>query len=202
MTSAASTRTDSTIRKPRGPRPRVGKDDIVTAALHLFARRGYRGTTLAAIADAIGVTDAAVLHYFDTKAAILEAVLAEDDAAGKDDFLRLIEPGGVEAVRRLSEWAARMEAHPETTSLQVVLSAEALGEGSELHGRFEERYRYTHRQLEKAIQRGIDDGSVNPYVDASYEATALLVVDQPPADLLRARDRTHRRPSVQPPRSA
>ncbi len=47
---------------------------VVAAALDLFAENGVSGTSLQMIADAIGVTKAAVYHQFNTKEAIVLAV--------------------------------------------------------------------------------------------------------------------------------
>ena len=49
------------------------KARIVHAALELFADQGVSGTSLQMIADAIGVTKAAVYHQFPTKEAIVVA---------------------------------------------------------------------------------------------------------------------------------
>lgn len=49
---------------------------ILQAAVDLFAERGYSGTSLAAIADAVGLTKAHVYHYFPTKTALLAAAIA------------------------------------------------------------------------------------------------------------------------------
>jgi AcrR family transcriptional regulator len=58
---------------------------IVEAALALFAEHGISGTSLQMIADAIGVTKAAVYHQYPTKdeivLAVAEAVLAGLEAA-------------------------------------------------------------------------------------------------------------------------
>ena len=58
---------------------------IVDAAVHLFAEHGVGGTSLQMIADAIGVTKAAVYHQFKTKEEIVvaaaEAELARTAAA-------------------------------------------------------------------------------------------------------------------------
>ncbi len=48
----------------------------ITAATELFAAQGFDGTSVQAIADKIGVTKQAVLHYFPSKEALREAVLA------------------------------------------------------------------------------------------------------------------------------
>lgn len=65
----------------------------VDAAMELFAERGVGATSLQMIADAVGVTKAAIYHQFKTKEAIvvatvtvelqqLEAALEEVEAAG------------------------------------------------------------------------------------------------------------------------
>jgi AcrR family transcriptional regulator len=61
---------------PRSP----AKARIVAAAAGLFAEQGVGGTSLQMIADAIGVTKAAVYHQFNTKEEIVIAV-AEDELA-------------------------------------------------------------------------------------------------------------------------
>jgi AcrR family transcriptional regulator len=61
------------------------KARIVAAAIELFAEHGVGGTSLQMIADAIGVTKAAVYHQFKTKdeivVAVAEAELANVEAA-------------------------------------------------------------------------------------------------------------------------
>jgi AcrR family transcriptional regulator len=58
---------------------------IIEAALALFSEHGISGTSLQMIADAIGVTKAAVYHQYNTKdeivVAVAEVVLAGLDAA-------------------------------------------------------------------------------------------------------------------------
>ena len=51
---------------------------IINAALELFARHGVNGTSLQMIADAIGVTKAAVYHQFQTKEEIVVAAVEAD----------------------------------------------------------------------------------------------------------------------------
>lgn len=48
---------------------------VVAAATRLFAARGFDGTALQDIADAVGVTKPAVLHHFPSKEHVRQAVL-------------------------------------------------------------------------------------------------------------------------------
>ncbi|QIJ66504.1 TetR/AcrR family transcriptional regulator [Streptomyces sp. JB150] len=52
---------------------------IVRAALEVIAERGYRGASMAAVAERVGLTQQGLLHYFPTKDALLVAVLEERD---------------------------------------------------------------------------------------------------------------------------
>ena len=53
--------------------PSAAQARIITAALELFAENGVGGTSLQMIADAIGVTKAAVYHQYNTKDEIVLA---------------------------------------------------------------------------------------------------------------------------------
>jgi AcrR family transcriptional regulator len=63
---------------------------IIDAALALFAEHGIGGTSLQMIADAIGVTKAAVYHQYNTKDEIVLAV-AEVVLAGLDQAVTAAE---------------------------------------------------------------------------------------------------------------
>ena len=65
--------------------PSAAQTRIIEAALDLFAEHGIGGTSLQMIADALGVTKAAVYHQYNTKdeivLAVAQVVLARLEAA-------------------------------------------------------------------------------------------------------------------------
>jgi AcrR family transcriptional regulator len=81
---------------PPGPSP--AKARITAASLELFAQRGVGGTSLQMIADAIGVTKAAVYHQFKTKDEIVLAA-AEAELARLEAVVEAAEaePSGTRA---------------------------------------------------------------------------------------------------------
>lgn len=56
-------------------RPEERPQELLEAALQVFARNGYRNTTLDEVAEAAGVTKGAIYHYFDTKESLLLGVI-------------------------------------------------------------------------------------------------------------------------------
>ncbi len=59
-----------TAAAPRG----IALDTLVSSAAALFARQGYRATTLSDIAEALGVKKASLYHYIESKEDLLTAI--------------------------------------------------------------------------------------------------------------------------------
>ncbi len=51
------------------------RQEIIDAAARLFAEHGYHGTSLQRICEVVGVTRRALLHHFESKEGLFEAVL-------------------------------------------------------------------------------------------------------------------------------
>lgn len=167
---------------PRGvvtssARPRdagATRRDILDATLELFAHRGYRGTSIAAIAERVGITDAAVLYHYPNKRAIFSAVVGHFADIQAARFLELIRPNGLAAIRNLAEWGAVMESRPDLLRLQILLSAEALTDESEMGDYFVNRYAQLHALLRAIFEHGVRTGEIRPATDIDHEVTALL----------------------------
>ena len=60
-------------------RPQLGRDKILKAAVHLFAKAGYHSTSVGQIALAASVSKGLMYNYFNSKDALLLAIV--DDAS-------------------------------------------------------------------------------------------------------------------------
>ena len=63
------------------------REEILERALDVIAREGYRGASVKELADAVGLSQAGLLHYFDSKEELFTAILRkrdEVDSAGSD----------------------------------------------------------------------------------------------------------------------
>jgi AcrR family transcriptional regulator len=150
------------------------KQRIVDAAVALFATRGYEGTTIAAIADRVSMTDAGVLHHFRTKRALFWAVVELLADTQAEDFGEMVAPGGVQAIANLAGWGAVMEQRPDLVRLQVLLSSEGIVEDSDLHAYWRDRYRDLTGLLAALFRQAIEAGAIHPSTDAEWEASAIV----------------------------
>ena len=56
-------------------KPRMRRDEILDSATRLFAERGYEGTSMADLAEKVGLRKASLFHHFASKDVLYGAVL-------------------------------------------------------------------------------------------------------------------------------
>src|SRR6478672_4926452 len=116
----------------RGPyaKTEARRSEILQTALEAFSARGFQGSSLREIAEAVGLSQAGVLHHFSSKEALLAAVLAEKDVASVAHFGGAVGIGVLDALR-----AVMVEnlSQPGLIRLFTTLSAEAINEEHPAH---------------------------------------------------------------------
>jgi len=120
-------------RADRGRR----RAEIIQAATEVIAERGYRGATLAAVADRVGLTQQGLMHHFPTKEALLVAVL---DARDHWDMASAALHGRawpLEVVAQLVDYNAT---RPGMVQAFTVLVGDSVTEGHPAQEYFRERY--------------------------------------------------------------
>jgi AcrR family transcriptional regulator len=143
---------------------------ILSVAERLLARNGWRNTSLAQIAKEAGVTPAGLLHHFESKEQLLNAVL---DARDTDDEIHADYRSG-DLITELSRVPERFERAPELVGTFTVLLVENIASDAPLHDRLHKRYRDAVDIITKIIQRGQSDGSYRPDLDAASKAVEIL----------------------------
>ncbi|MDQ0910894.1 TetR/AcrR family transcriptional regulator [Streptomyces canus] len=140
--------------------------EIVRAALEVIAERGYRGASLAAVAERVGLTQQGLLHHFPTKDALLVAVLEERD---KWDAV----PNGswrVDLLVSLVEYNAMRPGIIQTFS---ALLGESVTDGHPAREYFTDRYTRVRASMTVALRAEYGDRLPN---GLSPERTAPLLV--------------------------
>jgi len=181
----------------------VTSDRIIAAATRLFAERGYAGTSVQAIADAVGLRKQSLLHWFPTKPHIRDAVL--DTIL---DHWRETVPRALAAATKgthrfeglIGEVITFFSADPDRAR---VLLRESLDRPEAFRKRLSERLTPWLPLVTDAIRTGQASGRVHANLDpevylvelvlmvvASFavDSVALSLIDGTPAELRKRRD--------------
>jgi AcrR family transcriptional regulator len=143
---------------------------ILSVAERLLARNGWRSTSLAQIAKEAGVTPAGLLHHFESKEQLLNAVL---DARDADDDAHADYRSG-DLITELSRVPERFERAPELIGTFTVLLVENIAPDAPLHDRMHKRYSDAVDIIAQIIKRGQRDGTFRPDFDAVTKAVEIL----------------------------
>jgi AcrR family transcriptional regulator len=143
---------------------------ILAVAERLLARNGWRNTSLAQIAKEAGVTPAGLLHHFESKEQLLNAVL---DARDADDEIHADYRSG-DLVAELSRVPERFDRAPELIGTFTVLLVENIAPDAPLHDRLHNRYRDAIEIITDLIVRGQREGKYRLDVDAPSKAVEIL----------------------------
>jgi AcrR family transcriptional regulator len=162
----------STRGTPRGDRRKTA---IVNAAMALFSQHGYRGTSLASIAGAAGITQPGLLHHFRSKEELLVAVLQERDRLTVEQLKARLETSGLSILEALDSLVEHNAASRELVRLFTVLVGEAAGTDEHpAHDHFAERYRTVRAGLRSRLELGKANGEIAADVDCDVIATLVL----------------------------
>ncbi len=153
---------------PKGVRRR---QQILDSAIALLAQRGVDRASLRTVGEAIGVSHAALRHYFSSRDELLvEAYRThEARAAAKTP------PAGESAVGLIVEAAERNRSIPGLVELYATLTTDALQEQHAVTREFvRERFRSLRAGLAARIESGQRAGRVAPDIDP-LDAAALVI---------------------------
>ncbi|GGD29677.1 transcriptional regulator [Microbacterium faecale] len=143
------------------------RDEILSVALDVVATHGYRRASVREIADAVGLSQAGLLHYFDSKDELFTAVLRKRDEV--DAALIVDDP--LAGLLRIVSHNAEV---PGLVQLYAQLSVAAADPSHRAHEFFTERYKRLRTSLTAALSAAQLDGSLRSNFDPASTATSLI----------------------------
>jgi TetR/AcrR family transcriptional regulator, transcriptional repressor of aconitase len=166
--------TETDIRLPgRGPYAKTAlrRQQIIDEVLNVFDDLGFEGTSLRAIADAIGVTHPVLVHHFGTKEQLFLEVLREHELR----FVAASTPEGegfADALRRAAEYSTRTPGYMALLNSMVARALESGNDRSREY--FSARYANLREGLVNALATARDAGTIRS--DIPLETAAALFV--------------------------
>lgn len=148
------------------------REEILTVALDLVAQQGFRRTSIKDISDAVGLTQAGLLHYFDSKDELWVEILRRRDAIDEATDWQAEDPG------ELLSLIVRHNAEvPGLVQMFVNLSAAAATDPDHpAHAYFRERYENSRRNMTADFRAMQEDGRLRADLDPEQLTSVLLAV--------------------------
>ena len=145
------------------------REQILDAAVELFAQKGYRGSGLLELADRLGTSHVLILHHFGTKEGLLQAVVARRDQI-MEQLASDVRGTGIKGLTGI-----RPPFEPEVlTRLETVLRVENLDASDPLHGHFVERTQQTRDLIAAEIRAGQEQGEIRSDIDPDVKAIEIV----------------------------
>lgn len=157
---------------------RESTEKILSSALDLIVRIGYSGTTIDMIAAQAGLTKGAVYFYFNTKEAILIALLDQAEMWVVDpipDYLSTSElPADGKLVKFIHNQSQVGLTHPQHVLLLILVSIDFSGAGNEIEARVRTIYQRLYSYVEEIIVQGQREGIFRSDL-TSRQLTAIVI---------------------------
>jgi TetR/AcrR family transcriptional regulator, cholesterol catabolism regulator len=151
------------------PPPSSRREIILQAAARLFAERGVAGSTVRDIADSVGILSGSLYHHFDSKAAMVEAIVVGylDDLRARYAVVVAAEQEPRDCLAALvRESFATIEAHPYATQIYQNDQAylRALPRGDHLRATAADVQQTWLTVIETGVRSGAFRGDIRPQV--------------------------------------
>jgi AcrR family transcriptional regulator len=160
------------LGQPRGAVPKEDRlDEVIAVATRLFRENGFRATRLDDIAEALGVTRAALYYYFDSKQDVLEEVCSRAMASTEAALRR---------IQDLDDPGARLHgfAHQYAQNMAGDAARVFARDNQELRPTFRRglmaRARAVNDGAEEILRYGIEHGAFDPDLDVAVTVRGFL----------------------------
>jgi AcrR family transcriptional regulator len=156
------------------PQRRNRKEAILQVASEHFAQHGFHGATLSAIAEAVGLTEPGLLHYFPSKVELLQGVLDYRDQADKSKYLAIMEQEEFSLFSALQDLVTVNQQRPGLVQLFTVMVGESINPEHPSHDFFVQRYRALRTAMIDYFEHNA--GSEGFRADVDLEQLVVLII--------------------------
>ncbi|GGS65861.1 TetR family transcriptional regulator [Planobispora rosea] len=152
------------------------RERILAIALQEFAENGYRGTSLARIAERAEISQAGLLHHFQNKERLLVEVLEYRDELDLRRHRSGAVRTGAEALRVLVDVVEHNSRVPGLVQLFTVMGGEAVTADHPGHEWARDRYRRLRDETARVLARAVETGEFRSDIDPQAHAARLIAV--------------------------
>jgi AcrR family transcriptional regulator len=147
------------------------REELLAAAVRVFARKGYHTCRVSDIADEAGVSHGLVYHYFASKDEVLETIFRENwgPMATAIEGIAATDDDAAEQIRKVSALVLHSWRRDRET---VRVLVREISRSPVLQERIDE-FQHAFDALEGIIRRGQESGAFDPALDPRFATYAL-----------------------------
>jgi AcrR family transcriptional regulator len=152
------------------------REQILYAAMMVFADHGYHRASLAGIAEQVGISQTGLLHHFPTKSNLLTAVLEARDRLDREWLAELAPDGrtGPRLLVNLLRLVDRNRRLGGLVQIYTALSGESVTDDHPARAWFTDRYGRVTASIEDGLRAGA--ASLRGDVDCALLAREVVAV--------------------------
>ena len=152
---------------------------IVLAALELFVRYGYHGTSITDIMKKVGLTKGSLYAHFKSKGEILLLIIERYKIRYIDEMIRFANEGDGNALDKLHRtitFSARFVREHENLCVFLTFLTTELKADVDFEPMLKAVYREYQRFLSGVIRQGINQGVIDKETDPDLAALSLMAL--------------------------
>ena len=177
---ASGTKRSRLDRRTRAAREegRAGRDELLSAALEVFARRGYKEAGVDEIAAAAGYSKGALYWHFSGKGDLLQALVEERIDAPMRAMVELLESAPPEqdmSVEATREFARQMSTQRDAVLLEREYWSLAIRD-PELRGLYAERQTQLREALAAALEARARHLGMSDFPMAAEDVARIVMI--------------------------
>jgi AcrR family transcriptional regulator len=153
---------------------RERREAILAAAEDVFAKQGYRGGSLQAIADRVGLSQPGLLHHFPTKESLFVEILDLRQAEDEQRFMRKLAENGGDFWKAVLDCVKYGAQTPGLSRLFTSLASESTDADHPGHMWFVNHFRRARAMWTRILSQEQEAGRIATDVDVAQLAAEIL----------------------------
>ncbi|MDF2579884.1 MAG: transcriptional regulatory protein [Microbacterium sp.] len=160
----------------RGPyaKGKAKRAEILDVALDVIDREGYASATVKELADAVGLSQNGLLHYFGSKDALFAEILRRRDEVTAVQIDAEHQDFADDLVQRILLAVDDEATSPGFTQLSLRVTGEATEPGHVAHDFLHDRYENVRFVVRDAVTRLQAAGRLSPEIDPAVAASLVF----------------------------
>jgi AcrR family transcriptional regulator len=152
---------------------------IIEAALHLFVRKGYHGTSISEITEKVGLTKGALYSHFKSKGQLLLRIISEYEAQYIDRLIQVVSehPGDAQGkLHRAISYSSSFAIKNLDLCLFLDYLTTELNADVDFLPAFKRVYDKYQEFIRGIIEEGIEEGFIKRDLDPALSALTFMAM--------------------------